>query len=247
MYDDQFYATLAAGSRRSAEAIVPLIKQFLAPRSVLDVGCGQGLWLAVWHQHGIDDVMGVDGAYVDRTRLAIPAEKFTPCDLAAGFDQRRQFDVVTSFEVAEHLPASAAALFVEHLCQHSDMVVFSAAVPGQGGLGHINEQPYDYWRRLFSAQGYVCCDLLRPLIHRDCSIEPWYRFNVLVYVRAARLNSLPEAVRTSLVPEDKPVPEVADWLWRTRCRICSWLPTQLFMKLCEVVYWTLKRFARAER
>jgi cyclopropane fatty-acyl-phospholipid synthase-like methyltransferase len=57
----------------------------------------------------------VDGAYVDRTLLEIPSERFQPADLRQPIRVGRQFDLVVSLEVAEHLPAECAAAFVQSL------------------------------------------------------------------------------------------------------------------------------------
>jgi 2-polyprenyl-3-methyl-5-hydroxy-6-metoxy-1,4-benzoquinol methylase len=60
-------------------------------------------------------------------------------------DLEKEFDLVVSLEVAEHLPASAADQFVNTLVKHGKKILFSAAIPGQGGQDHLNEQWPDYW------------------------------------------------------------------------------------------------------
>ena len=64
------------GAYRSAKEVVPHVLELLKPESVVDVGCGVGSWLAVFREHGIDDFLGVDGAYVDLDLLQIPPESF---------------------------------------------------------------------------------------------------------------------------------------------------------------------------
>ena len=127
-------------------------------KSVLDLGCGQGVWLASWVRLGAKDVQGIDGPYVDQERLHIPKERFQGRDLARPVDLGRHFDLVQSLEVAEHLPQSAAEQFVDSLVRHGPLVLFSAATPGQGGENHINEQPWEYWREKFAARGYEVFD-----------------------------------------------------------------------------------------
>ena len=93
-----------------------------------------------------------------------------------------KFDLVISLEVAEHLPEETATTFVESLCRHGDIVLFSAAVPGQGGTGHINEQWQSYWARIFKAHGFHAVDILRPKFWNYDSLPVWYRQNMILYV-----------------------------------------------------------------
>ncbi len=64
-YTKSFYEEIRNGSVRSAEVIVPLVLDLLHPSSVVDVGCGDASWLAVFQKLGIEDVFGIDGDYVD--------------------------------------------------------------------------------------------------------------------------------------------------------------------------------------
>ena len=114
-YTGEYYNALSEGARQSARVVVPLLLEFVRPRSVIDVGCGQGAWLSVFREHGVEDVWGVDGDYVERGRLAIPAERFLAHDLRQPLHLDRQFDLVVSLEVAEHLPAECAGEFVRSL------------------------------------------------------------------------------------------------------------------------------------
>src|SRR5262249_31929851 len=108
VYEDKFFDYIEQGSDRSAQAIVPLIRRLLGSASVLDVGCGRGVWLKRWTDAGVSDITGVDGDYVPRTTLAIPATRFIAHDLSQPFDLKRRFDLVQSLEVAEHVAAPFA-------------------------------------------------------------------------------------------------------------------------------------------
>ena len=150
---------------------------------MLDVGCGTGEWLRAWIELGVEDVVGIDGDYVDRGSIAIPPDRFLARDLSSGrVSAGRRFDLVMAVEVAEHLPPSAADDLVASLTAHAPVVLFSAAVPGQGGPGHVNEQWPEYWVRRFSDRGCVLFDVLRPRIWTDESIDYWYRQNALLFV-----------------------------------------------------------------
>src|SRR5262245_58123484 len=181
-YGTDFYSFLASFAVRSAQRIVPKLTAAVQVRSVADFGCGLGGWLSVWAASGAS-VAGVDGPYVDSRRLMIDPDDFHAADLAAKINLGRQFDLVQSLEGAEHLPASKAPQFVETLTAHGACVLFSAAVPGQGGENHINEQPLGYWRAMFREHGYSAVDYLRPLIRHDPQIARWYRCNLMLYVK----------------------------------------------------------------
>jgi SAM-dependent methyltransferase len=199
-YGTGFYAANAAIAVRSAQRIVPELTAAFPVHSVVDFGCGRGAWLSVWAAAGAS-VIGVDGPFLDKERLLIDRANFCSADLARPIALGRQFDLAQSLEVAEHLPAASAEAFVETLTGHSPRVLFSAAIPGQGGEHHINEQPLEYWRILFRRRGFVAIDLLRPLILHDTAIERWYRYNILLFVKDEIVAGLPEWVRRHLVPD----------------------------------------------
>jgi SAM-dependent methyltransferase len=197
LYSAEFYAEQSADSRRSAAATLPLVVRLLKPRSVVDVGCGVGTWLAEFAKLGISDFIGVDGEYVPLERLQIPAERFLPRDLTQPLDLGRTYDLAMSLEVAEHLPAESAERFVDSLTNAAPIVLFSAAVPGSGGTGHINEQWPRYWRTLFRQRRYLPVDAIRSLIWGNCEVAWWYQQNMLLYCREDALVGLPHLVPVS--------------------------------------------------
>jgi len=170
----------------SAGVVVPIVNGFFQPLSVLDVGCGVGGWLKVFTTLGVRDILGIDGDYVDRRLLQIPADQFRAADLSALRDVGRRFDLACSLEVAEHLPGRCAEQFVAMLVGAAPVVMFSAAVPYQGGTDHINEQWQSYWCGLFQKHGYVALDCVRPRIFGDERVEWWYRQNTLIYCEPSK-------------------------------------------------------------
>ena len=149
-YDSGYFKVLDAAERASAAAIVPLVIALLQPESVCDVGCARGGWLAVFKEHGVGRVLGIDGDYVERDQLKIDESEFRAADLEQGLPDVGRFDLAVSLEVAEHLAAESAGRFVDGLATLAPAVLFSAAIPGQGGRGHVNEQWPEYWRDLFA-------------------------------------------------------------------------------------------------
>lgn len=190
-YDRAFYERIREGSARSARATWPLVSELLAPRiplSVVDIGCGDGSWLAeAMREFNTNDIVGVDGGYVSRSgALRIPQSAFLACDLATQVREipgrlGRRFDLATSLEVAEHLPAGAADHLVDALVQLAPVVLFSAAIPGQGGDSHVNEQWPDAWVRRFAGRGFRPVDELRFRIWNLSEVEFWYKQNLLLF------------------------------------------------------------------
>lgn len=184
IYDRQFFAELEDEVRSSAAVIVPILTSALRPSSVVDVGCGTGTWLAAFQSAGVIDVLGVDGDYVDRAALNIPVDRFRPADLSALLRLDRSFDLAISLEVAEHLPPDRSESFVDDLTRLAPAVCFSAAIPLQGGVDHVNERWQDEWAALFARHGYRPVDLVRKQVWDDQRVMPWYAQNMLLYVEA---------------------------------------------------------------
>lgn len=224
-YDEVFFDYVNRGAIASANILLPILHKELPIQSVLDVGCGEGGWLHVWQTLGVKDVFGIDGDYVIRDRLLIPKDRFQAEDLAQPFSLSRRFDLVQSLEVGEHLPEASASAFVGSLVAHTDMVLFSAAVVGQGGDQHINEQPLSYWRQKFAEHGFVPVDAVRPHLHDHAEIEPWYRYNAVLYVRDSVLSELSDALRDRVVGSEEPIHDYSPPLYRVRKQIIKCLPT----------------------
>jgi len=201
-YDAAFHSALQAGARRSAAAVMARVHDLFEPASVVDFGCGSGGWLAEAVALGIQDLRGVDGPWVEAQTLEIEPALFMAADLAAPLDLGRRFDVALCLEVAEHLPESAAPVLVDTLCAHAPVVVFSAAIPGQGGEGHVNEVWPSYWRDSFDARDFECLDALRAQVWADETVEPWYRQNLLIFAardHLARETALAQRLRAAVV------------------------------------------------
>ena len=147
----------------AANEVVPLILKLLNTKSVVDVGCGTGTWLKIFEANGVQDILGIDGNYVDQKLLKIDFDKFIAYDLETFFKSEKKFDLAISLEVAEHLSIDSADVFVQTLSGLSETIIFSAAITNQGGQNHINEQEPKYWIEKFENLEYKLFDILRPV------------------------------------------------------------------------------------
>lgn len=170
---------------KAPAAIAKLILENHHVSSVLDAGCGTGVWLQEFARLNVRDVYGIDGIPVENREFVASRDLFKCVDLRGKWDLKRDFDLAICLEVAEHLPQESAHVLIHSLCAHSDLIVFSAACPHQGGQGHINCQWPTYWQEIFNMNQYSCSDSLRPRVWQEEFPEHWYKQNMFVAIRDA--------------------------------------------------------------
>ncbi len=188
LYGKSFYEGRDERTRNAARSILKLVHDFIPHfESVADFGCGIGTWLSVAEEFGARRIQGIDGPWVDRDLLVIPEGFFLEQQLEMPIRLGERFDLAISLEVAEHLSPKRAEGFVKDLVSASDFVLFSAAIPGQGGKGHVNEQWPDYWWQYFSAFGYIAVDFIRDKVWDNPSIPYWYQQNCILYINSAQV------------------------------------------------------------
>ncbi len=233
-YDKTFYDYIERGARESARAVLTELSKAMRVHSVLDVGCGRGAWLAEWRAAGVADFAGIDGPYVDRDRLLVAADRFHVADVSVAFDLGRRFDLVQCLEVGEHIAPERSATLIANLVRHGDVIMFSAATPGQGGEHHVNERPLAFWRGLFGSHGYAVYDYLRPRLRDRRGVEPWYRYNTLLYANTAGAARLTPAIVASRLADETPIAAIAPLAWRLRCALLRNLSPAQITRLAEL-------------
>jgi SAM-dependent methyltransferase len=186
-YSKVFYAWQRIGSWHSAKRVLPIVFDVVRPKSVVDVGCGVGTWLDVARTLGVTDAVGYEGEWVKALEPTYPGLDIRATDLEAPLAAGRSFDLAVSMEVAEHLSPERADGFVADLVALAPNVLFSAAVPGQGGNHHINEQWQSYWAEKFAKHGYGPRDIVRPKVWNNRAVAHWYRQNAILYTKGAPL------------------------------------------------------------
>jgi SAM-dependent methyltransferase len=171
--DDRKYS-----NSKLAEAVMTTLR----PKSVVDVGCGIGLLNSYMARAGAR-VLGLEGKWLENSNMVLPPQFYQRVDLEEPFSLDQKFDLCCCIEVAEHLEPDRADSFVNDLCALSDAIVFSAAIGGQGGKGHKNEQWQSYWCQKFEQNGYITFDPFREKFRRDDKILPWFKQNVLLFLK----------------------------------------------------------------
>jgi hypothetical protein len=180
---EEFDRRIVDGTLRSAEVIWSILYRYVRPSSAVHFGCGSGAFLSMLAQcFGVEDYLGIDEAWVDVDEVLIPADRFMVADLSTPLALARTFDIALSLELAECLPESQAADLIRNLTKLAPIVLFSAAIPSQGGVGHLNEQWPEYWCGLFDEAGFRPLDAIRPHVWRNSAVEWRYAQNILLFV-----------------------------------------------------------------
>lgn len=185
MYATDWHLRLAAKTDYSAQIILPDLLRLFEVQSTLEVGCGNAHWTRAAVSVGVGDYLAVDGPWNVQSDLVIEPSHYLALDLSRPLPLDRRFDMAICLEVAEHLEEKYSNTLIDSLVDSAEIVVFSAAMPLQGGYRHVNEQQASWWRAKFNDRGFQAFDLVRPKHWSDEAIHYWYRQNTFVYVRRA--------------------------------------------------------------
>lgn len=208
-YGNSFYEMHKAGMKKSAEIVLDVFYKYFKPQTVIDIGCGQGAWLAAAEKLGAQLTKGIDGPWVNTRNLASKNIDFEACDFSSNLPKiDKKFELCISLEVAEHIPKEKESEFINLLCQSSDTILFSAAIKNQGGQNHINEQWQSHWINEFDSRGYICIDFLRKRLWKNQNVEWWYRQNIFIFVKKSNIDLLNIFPKQELMISDIVHPEL---------------------------------------
>jgi SAM-dependent methyltransferase len=238
LYDDSFFQSNRNNALAAAQIIVPFVVEIVRLTSVVDVGCGSGAWLRAFKENGVSVIRGLDGVYVDTSKLLIDKDSFTPIDLGDGLRIPGRYDLAVCLEVAEHLPEHNADRLVRELTAAAPIVLFSAAIPGQGGTGHVTERWPGYWRELFARRGYRMLEAIRPRIRDDSRVKWWYRQNIVLFASEEAISN-----NSVLQAEANRVAEDLEWVHIDLVRN----PRFLLRTMRDVMWERFKSALRARR
>ena len=180
-YSKNYYERRSNLSFTSAEKTLHHLKKFYDFSSVVDFGCGTGTWLKVCQKIGCKDILGLDD-YAEEILLEIPKENFLRKNIGEPVELQKKYDLAISLEAAEHIDEDFSENIVKNLVFASDIILFSAALPGQGGTHHVNEQPPNFWAEKFNKHKFVQYDFLRSLIWEENKVAWWYKQNIFLYI-----------------------------------------------------------------
>ncbi len=187
VYSKDFYKNTTNWAEQSSRKIVPIITDLISPKSVIDIGCGDGTWLQQFQLYGVDTILGLDGYHVSKDIIKIKPEEFIACDLEDPPLIEKLFDLALCLEVAEHLDENISKRFIAFLTELSDIIVFSAAIPMQLGTHHINSQWQNYWQLIFEHHGYLPIITMRTKVWNDPDVAYFYKQNIAIYVKEEKL------------------------------------------------------------
>lgn len=182
-YQSSYFQKRKGISSISAEITLQKLSKFLNFSSVVDFGCGTGTWLAACQNMGVNKILGFDH-YANESELLIERKYFHKKSLAEKICLDEKFDLAMSLEAAEHVEQIFADKIIENLTNASDVILFSAAIPGQGGTNHVNEQTPRYWAKKFANHGFAQFDVIRPLIWDEDDVAWWYKQNTFLYIHS---------------------------------------------------------------
>lgn len=187
IYNENFYLSNRNKTILSSELILEIIfkKIDFLPSNIIDIGCGTGEWLDSAHKLGIKNITGIDGTWVTKEKLINNNINLMNIDLNKDFYDKEfhKYDFLICTEVIEHLDPKINDIFINKICNISDIILFSGAIPGQRGTNHINCQWQSYWKNKFHYNNFSCFDLIRPLLWNNDKIDFWLKQNLLIYIK----------------------------------------------------------------
>jgi hypothetical protein len=204
MQQEYIFSDLAPRTYQAAKQILPYITDLLGvPHIVTDLGGGGGGWLKAFKEAGTEQILCIDHPSVQAQDLLISSNEFLPCDLEKHMPEPVKCDLAISTEFAEHIHASRSQLVVDFLTSSAPVVLFSAAIPRQGGTDHINERWPNFWHHLFHKKEYYLFDVLRPKIIHNATIPWWFRQNLYLYAHKDYINiKLLHQAQQNFLPDD---------------------------------------------
>lgn len=152
MYTEEYFKQIIEEEEGQADRLASYLISTYQPKSVVDFGCANGLYLEPFYNTGNIHVLGLDYSAEAVKMAKIPNIVLT--DLRQPYNTVSKFDLALCIEVLEHIEEEYADIVVENIINSSDIVIISPATIGQGGVGHVNLQYKKYWKEKFEKEGF---------------------------------------------------------------------------------------------
>jgi SAM-dependent methyltransferase len=187
IYNENFYKSVEVRAIETADRVIKILFESLpAIESVKDIGCGSGIWIKKFHEaKKLKRAIGFDlaEALIPNKKVLRSEIEFFPVDFENVEENIfPKTDLSIFLEVAEHLSEGTAKKIIKFICKTSDLVIFSAAIPGQGGYNHMNEHSMQYWVQLLEANKFIVFDLFRSELNKFKRLPFYYRNNIILAV-----------------------------------------------------------------
>lgn len=155
MYSREFHASIQHEERPQAERLGLYIKTYVPCQTFIDFGCSSGLYLLEVKKQ-LPDIKALGYEFSEAAVNAALCMDVHHFDLTQVLDRPKSpMTLGLCLEVLEHIEDSHWRPVLENITKLSDIIIFSAARPGQGGTGHINCRPKIDWIRRFSSLGWI--------------------------------------------------------------------------------------------
>lgn len=190
MYSRDFHKSIENDEYPQAVRLASYIKNYMRPSKFIDFGCSTGLYLREM-QIQIPELESVGYEFSkDAVDMAL-------CKNVIEFDLTKKLDIDKKentlglcLEVLEHIDDSNWLPVLKNLSSLCDTIIFSAAVPGQGGTGHINCRNKIDWIYRFHTLGWIVdLDKTKHILEvmTNGYHMGWFSFNAMVLVNGSRI------------------------------------------------------------
>lgn len=182
--------------KEQAKHLSEILGEMYSPKNVIDIGCNEGLYL-----EGFSGckVLGIDFDAHSLAKATVPVIRL---DITKPLDLPR-YDLAICLEVLEHIPSEDSDAVLDNICRASDTIVFTAAQPGAGGVGHINCQPKDHWRARFKDRGYEEAtketEYITQHLKEKSGIMGWLLDNLMILRKSGIPSKFKEKLRFHVV------------------------------------------------
>lgn len=185
IYDDKYFLIRSLWVN-DVDKVVSVLYDEFHPKSVIDFGCGIGLYLKKFQDRGVKDLVGIEGSSVALKYSIVNRNLIRLHDLRFPLSLGRRFDLALCIEVAEHIHEAYEDVLLDTICSAANIIAFSSPEPSFTGWHHVNEQPRTHWISKMGLRGFIFDPQVTwKLKKRIGQLEyiPWVKNNLMIFLR----------------------------------------------------------------